>query len=261
MGLSTMNNALFIPVVLVGLLSACSERDPSTDNTVADERPAQVIVDNTPLETLAVGGTVSVLQQLGAELSDPNSEAWRAAQEHSLELSPAPPVHQSINLRYDPAKAPVSVKLRAGSDAENLYLRLRWSDATKDTATSREQFSDGAAVQFALGGGPATSYMMGTAATPVNLWYWKAGTDAPQNLAAGGFGSTTPLDQGQLSASSLYRQSGEWVVVFSRPLDQDGEHQVDLTQDSLSIALALWQGDARQRGGLKHISAGWITLQ
>jgi DMSO reductase family type II enzyme heme b subunit len=153
------------------------------------------------------------------------------------------------------------LNLRAASDGEKLYLRLRWSDTSQDIATSREQFSDGAAVQFALGGGPSTSYMMGATTTPVNIWYWKAGSDEAQNLAAGGFGSTTRLDKGQLSASSVYRDGGEWVVVFSRPLTQMGEHQIDLTQDSLSIALALWQGDAKQRDGLKHTSPGWITLQ
>ncbi|MEH6581626.1 MAG: ethylbenzene dehydrogenase-related protein [Halioglobus sp.] len=255
-----MTNTFLITIALVTLLGACTERDSRSDNTVATP-PTPVSIDDTPVEALSVGGIVNVSQQPGAALFEPNSEAWRAAQEYSLDLSLAPPVHQSINLRYDPATPPVSVKLRAGSDTENLYLRLRWTDTTQNTVTSREQFSDGVAIQFALASGPATSYMMGTTATPVNIWYWKAGADAPQNLAAGGFGSTTTLAQGKLSTRSLYREGGEWVVVFSRPLNQAGEHQVDLNQDALSIALALWQGDARQRDGLKHVSQGWITLQ
>jgi dimethylsulfide dehydrogenase subunit gamma len=256
-----MNNALLIPAVLIGLLGACAERNSSTDGTATEELPVQASIDDTAIEALTIGGTVNVSQQPGAALSDPNNEAWRAAQEYSLDLSLAPPVHPSINLRYDPATPPVSVKLRAGSDTQSLYLRLRWSDTSRDVTTSRQEFSDGAAIQFALDGGPATSYMMGTTATPVNIWYWKADTDQPENLAAGGFGSTTQLKGGQLSTSSIYRDSGEWVVVFSRPLDQNGEHQVDLQQDSVSIALALWQGDAKQRDGLKHVSPGWVTLQ
>lgn len=251
-----MNKAHFIAIVFLSLVTACSEQEPAVGNAVD-----HTIIDDTPVQSLAVGGTVSLSQQPGANFSAPGSKAWREAQEYTMDLNLAPPVHPSVNLRYDPATPPVSVNLRAGSDGEKLYIRLRWSDATQDTATSREQFSDGAAVQFALGGGPATSYMMGAPTTPVNIWYWKAGSDDAQNLAAGGFGSTTRLDQGQLSANSAYRDGGEWVVVFSRPLARDGEHQVDLTQDNLSISLALWQGDSRQRDGLKHISPGWVTIQ
>ena len=253
-----MNKSLLIPVAFACLLGACSE-----DN-IASGQPETVAptpVDNTPVQALEVGGTVSLLQQPGTDFSAPNSEAWRAAQEYSVNLSLAPPVHQSINLRYDPATPPVTVNLRAASDGDQLYLRLRWPDESQDTATSREAFSDGAAVQFALGGGPTTSYMMGATTTPVNIWYWKAGAEQPQNLAAGGFGSTTRLDQGQLSTNSIYRDSGEWVIVFSRPLEQKGEHQADLKQDALTVALALWQGDARQRDGLKHTSPGWFTIQ
>ena len=251
-----MNKAHFIPVVLVSLLTACSE-----PNTAVDIAAENTTVDDTPVQTLEIGGTVSLSKQPGANFSAPGSKAWREAQEYAMDLSLAPPVHPSVNLRYEPTTPPVSVNLRAGSDGEKLYLRMRWSDTSQDISTTREQFSDGAAVQFALGGGPATSYMMGAPTTPVNIWYWQAGADNAQNLAAGGFGSTTRLDKGQLSASSVYRDGGEWAVVFSRPLGQDGEHQVDLKQGKLSIALALWQGDTRQRDGLKHISPGWVTIQ
>ncbi len=255
-----MTNRFLISIALVSLLGACAKSDPAADSAAATP-PLPASIDDTPVQALAIGGSVTVLRQADGALTDPNSEVWRAAQGYSLDLSLAPPVHQSINLRYDAASPPVSLNLRAASDTDNLYLRLRWADASQNTATSREQFADGAAIQFALAGGPATSYMMGSAATPVNIWYWKAGTDTPQNLAAGGFGSTTSLDRGQLAVSSLYRENGEWVVVFSRPLNHDGEHQVDLNQSAMSIALALWQGDTKQRDGLKHVSQGWITLQ
>ena len=96
---------------------------------------------------------------------------------------------------------------------------------------------------------------------PVNIWYWKAGLTQAQNLAAGGFGSTTTLDQAGLVSSSIYREQGEWVVVFSRPLIQPGEHQVQLDSGSASLALALWQGDQKQRDGLKHVTMGWVSLQ
>lgn len=251
-----MIKALCTTLAITVLLFACSK------HTSAVENPAQKKgVDDTPVQALAVGGIVSLSRQPGADFSTPDSPAWREAQEYSLDLNLAPPVHQSINLRYDPQTPAALVNLRAGSDGESLYLRLRWSDTTADVTTSREQFSDGAAVQFALDGGPATSYMMGAPTTPVNIWYWKAGLEQPQNLAAAGFGSTTRLAQGQLAVNSAYRDSGEWVLVFSRPLSPSGEHQVDLNDNTVAIALALWQGAAGQRDGLKHVSPGWVTLQ
>ena len=220
-----------------------------------------MVIDDTPAQALEAGGTVSLLQKTQANFSTPDSPAWRDAQEYSMALSLAPPVHPSINLRYDPAAPTMPVNLRAASDDQMLFIRLRWLDTTRNIATTRDEFSDGVAVQFALEGGDTTSYMMGATTTPVNIWYWNADADQPQNLAAGGFGSTTQLDAGQLTASNIYKESGEWVVVFSRPLSQEGDHQVDLNSDNVLMALALWQGDKRQRDGLKHVSPGWVTLK
>jgi dimethylsulfide dehydrogenase subunit gamma len=163
-------------------------------------------------------------------------------------------------LRYDPTTAAIPVFLRTATDGKKLYLRMRWSDASQNTATARTDFADGAAVQFALGDAATTSFMMGAPNGPVNIWYWKAGQKQAQNLAAGGFGSTTRLEPGGLTSNGVYRSDGEWVVVFSRPLAQDGEHQVQLGNMQASLAFALWQGDQRQRDGLKHVSMGWVSL-
>lgn len=236
-----------LPLCLLCLVTACSE--------------SVTVVDDTPAQALQAGGSVNLLQKPGANFSSPDDAAWRDAIEYAMDLNLAPPVHPSINLRYDPSTPALPVKLRAASDGQSLYLRLRWDDSSQNTTTSREAFADGVAVQFALEGGDSTSYMMGAASTPVNIWYWKAGSDEAQNLAAGGFGSTTQLARGQLWVTSNYRSSGEWVVVFSRPLDQEGDYQVDLGNGSTLIALAVWQGDKQQRDGLKHVSPGWVTLQ
>ena len=245
--MSNTHASKVLPIFLLCLLTACSE-------------PIAVI-DHTPAQALQAGGSVNLLQKPGANFSSPDDSAWRDATEYAMDLQLAPPVHASINLRYDPAAPALPVNLRAASDGQSLYLRLRWADNSHNTTPSRDEFADGVAVQFALEGGADTSYMMGTTATPVNIWYWKAGAKEPQNLAAGGFGSTTKLQRGQLNVRTSHTDNGEWVVVFSRPLTQSGEHQVDLNSDSNLIALAVWQGDKRHRDGLKHVSPGWITLQ
>jgi dimethylsulfide dehydrogenase subunit gamma len=256
-----------VALCLLGtLVSACGSSEPEMPQAASTPATAApVVIDNTPVETLQIGGSMRTLKT-DADLSDPESAAWRDAQEYRMELGMAPPVHQSVNLRYDPTTPAVPVHLRAATDGTKLYLRMRWSDSSQNTATSRTDFADGAAVQFALGddaadGSPSTSFMMGAANGPVNIWYWKAGQAQAQNLAAGGFGSTTRLDPAGLTSSSVYRSGGEWVVVFSRSLSSVGEHQVQLDSGQASMAFALWQGDQKQRDGLKHVSMGWVALE
>ncbi len=262
MGLNLMKSALSSLLIIGTLVSAYSSAEPGKaqqSTAVKKTDPLPAVVDDTPVQALQVGGSVAVLET-AAGLGDPDSTAWRDAQEYRMELGLAPPVHPSINLRYDATTPPATVFLRAATDGDSLYLRLRWPDASQNIVGSRSEFADGAAVQFALGDSASTSFMMGAPAGPVNIWYWKAGQARAQNLAAGGFGSTTVLEPAGLNASSLYRDSGEWVVVFSRPLDQAGEHQVQLQSIKASIALALWQGEGKHRDGLKHVSMGWVSL-
>lgn len=265
MGLSLMKNvnSLYLLAVLV---TACGspEKEAPVSSSAEPATPVPVIIDNTPVTALQVGGTMLALQT-DADLGDPENSAWRDAQEYRMELAMAPPVHQSVNLRYDATAAAVPVFLRAAKDGKNLYLRMRWADASENMSTSRTDFADGAAVQFDLRdataeGTSSTSFMMGATDGPVNIWYWKAGQAQAQNLAAAGFGSTTQLEPAGLQASSVYRKDGEWVVVFRRSLQQDGDYQVQLSP-AVNMAFALWQGDEKQRDGLKHVSMGWVSLQ
>jgi dimethylsulfide dehydrogenase subunit gamma len=266
MGMSLMKNIIAI-ALMATIVTACGSSEPdATEKAPAQvEKAAAVVIDDTPVEALAIGGGIRMLVT-DTDLQDPENSRWREAQEYSMELGMAPPVHQSINLRYDPTTPAVPVFLRAATDGNKLYLRLRWPDDSKNTATTRTDFADAAAVQFALGdaaadGSPTTSFMMGAADGPVNIWYWKAGQPQAQNLAAGGFGSTTRLDPAGLVSSSTFRGNGEWVVVFSRNLDETGEHLVALGKAPANLALALWQGDQKQRDGIKHVSMGWVTLE
>ena len=261
MGLTLMKKTLPL-CFFVALIAACnsSEQDAPMRNEPVKNFPVPALIDNTPVTALPLGGSIRALKT-DADLGDPENAVWREAQEYSMQLGLAPPVHPSINLRYDATAAAVPVFLRAATDGNNLYLRMRWADDSENTATSREDFADGAAVQFALGDVASTSFMMGAANGPVNIWYWKAGQPRAQNLAAGGFGSTTRLEPADLNASSMYRSSGEWLVVFSRPLQQSGEHQVALVNDTAHMSFALWQGEQKQRDGLKHVSMGWVELQ
>ena len=97
-------------------------------------------------EPLQPGGTVTMMKQSGFDLSTPNSKAWDKAQEYSMNLNLAPPVHASVGLRYDPNTPAMPVFIQAANDGDILYLRLRWQDATQDISTARQAFSDAAAI-------------------------------------------------------------------------------------------------------------------
>lgn len=225
-----------------------------------DKTAAPVLQPALAPQALPIGGTMKVMQGEAAGLMQPDGAAWSTSAEYRVELTVAPPVHQSVNLRHT-ADAPVlPVFAQAASDGEVFYVRLRWADASSNETTSRSEFADGAAVQFALETGGNTSFMMGAANGPVNIWYWKAGREQPENLAAGGFGSTTALEQGELAAQSRYLD-GEWIVVLRRPLVHEGDYQVALDHLGGQMGLAIWQGEGRQRDGLKHVTMGWLNLE
>ena len=174
----------------------------------------------------------------------------------------APPVHPSVNLRYDPAAPTAPLYFRVAADAENLYIRLRWPDDSTDAQISAGRFADAAAVQFALVGRTETSFMMGTPQAPVNIWYWNAGEAQAQNLAAGGFGHHHRGERlaGPGGCRSHGRRGIGWWVV-SRALTTSGEHQVAVAGgDDVHLTFAVWQGDEAQRDGLKRTSTDWITV-
>ena len=197
---------------------------------------------------------------------DPTATVWDRVPEYQVELSSAAPVHASIALRADAGEPPLPLYFSVVSDRERLYVKLRWVDGSRNVATRPDRFRDGAAVQFALDGGEATSYIMGSTDMPVNIWYWKSDSDSAQNLAAGGFGSTTLLPEQPVSAASHFRparleKDNEWVVVMSRPLNVAGDYTVALDGTKQQpLAFAVWQGEQQQRDGNKRVTQGWITL-
>ncbi|MGI9500060.1 MAG: ethylbenzene dehydrogenase-related protein, partial [Geminicoccaceae bacterium] len=196
-------------------------------------------------------------------VNDPDDIIWERLPEYRIHAAPAPPVHESVELRLDDDDLGRDVYFTLARTSERFYVRLRWRDETRDTETRTDRFRDGAAVQFAIGD-EATSAIMGTGPEePVNIWYWRSDADRIENLAAGGPGSTTRLDEQPVSGDSLYSSNGgssdgQWIVVMSRPIDASGDHQISFDRDKLPIAFALWQGSDGQRDGLKSVTEDWI---
>lgn len=199
--------------------------------------------------------------------NDPIDDLWERVPEYQVWLMPAPIWHPSVGLRQAPGAPGLPLYFSAVSDGERLYVKLRWADESADRTTALDRFRDGAAVQFALGGASLTPHLMGVAGAPVNIWYWKADSDTAENLAAGGPGSTTRLDDQPVGAASAYGKAAfapknQWVVVMSRALDAEGAHTARFAAggEPQPLAFAVWQGAAGERDGHKNASTGWIFL-
>lgn len=196
-------------------------------------------------------------------VNDPDDVIWERLPEYRTHVAPAPPVHESVDLRLDEEDEGRDIYFTLARTSDRFYVRLRWRDDTADTVTTHDRFRDGAAVQFAIGD-EATSAIMGTGPEePVNIWYWRSDANEIENLAAGGPGSTTRLEEQPVSGDSLYwsneeKSLGQWVVVMSRPIEANGAHQISFDREKLPIAFALWQGSDGQRDGLKSVTEDWI---
>ncbi|GAA3899282.1 hypothetical protein GCM10022228_07230 [Halomonas cibimaris] len=199
---------------------------------------------------------------------DPDDLIWDRLPTYRTTLFPAPPVHRSVKLRFtEEIEAGKTLYFQVARTDERFYLRLRWKDATRNGSTTVDDFRDGVAVQYALNGAD-TSYMMGSGPdNPVNIWYWRADHEKRvDNLAAGGYGSTTTLPDQNVEGASAYiteenSANNEWHVVMSRPLDtQNSEYSADLRRDTVPMGFALWQGSDNERDGNKRVTHTWIML-
>lgn len=223
------------------------------------------ILEVKPGDTVKVAkipGTIYLRSQ-----NDPDDLIWDRLPTYRTDLLAAPPVHPSVNLRFtEGATRSKHIYFQVARTDERFYIRLRWKDATEDRNTTVDDFRDGVAVQFALKDAD-TSYMMGTGADkPVNIWYWRADQQQIENLAAGGFGSTTTLEQQTVTGAGAYikqkiAQDNEWHVVMSRPFKAVDKYDVNFDRKTpVPMAFAVWQGSDKERDGNKRITHTWILL-
>lgn len=226
---------------------------------------------NPNVSEIRPGDTVTV-SRLPEEIylrvqNDPDDLIWDRLPMYRTTLLAAPPVHSSVRLRFDEgATRGKHLYFQVARSSERFYLRLKWKDDSENRATTVDDFRDGVAVQYALGDAD-TSYMMGSGPdAPVNIWYWRADHEQTiENLAAGGYGSTTRLPEQNVSGASAYipeaiPQDSEWHVVMSRPLAAEGEHEVSFDRDRVPMAFALWEGSDHERDGDKRVTHTWILL-
>jgi len=245
--------------VALGLLLTASGAaladHPDSNPNVIDVKPGDTV------KVSRIPGSIYLRTQ-----DDPDDLIWERLPQYRTDLYIAPPVHPSVTLRFDITDdQPKHLYFQVARSDERFYMRFRWRDATENRDTTVDGFRDGVAVQYALGDRD-TNYMMGTGPeNPVNIWYWRSDQDGIENLAAGGFGSTTSLPVQNVTGSSSYiseeiQDNNEWHVVMSRPLESEGDHQVDLSREQIPMVFAIWDGQENERDGNKKVTHNWILL-
>lgn len=226
------------------------------------ENPA--IPEVKPLDTIKVGRIPDFIYL--RHLDDPDDSVWDRIPSYRTYLTVAPPVHPSTQLRFD-ADHGTTLYFQIARSSDRFYVRLRWKDTTMNVSTTVDGSRDAAAIQFALDGSTDTSYIMGSGPDkPVNIWYWRSDHEyVVENLAAGGFGSTTMLPAQPVSGDVAYIDGRnpvdrEWHLVMSREIGSEGDHQIDLNQDQIPFGFAVWQGNDGERDGNKRVVQGWLLL-
>ena len=202
-------------------------------------------------------------------LLNPLDAAWDKTPGESFAMVPAPlgmVQHLSpfMALSTDHGKIK-QVTVNARHNGRRLSMRLVWADDSPDTEIKDlDQFTDGAAVMFPMTKA-ANASTMGDEQNPVNAWFWKAGSTEPHDVIAYGFGTSRrrPAKGSGLRAASAYAD-GHWHVVFQRSLRPESglADQVAFKPSTpIGVAVALWEGDNRERAGQKSISGEWTPFE
>lgn len=199
----------------------------------------------------------------GLELLAPGGIAWVECSELRIPLTPTPlkaqpSAYVQAAWAVKPYGTLTAVNVSAAIADYALFVRLRWSCSSPVRAiTDNDVFADACAVMFPADGADGQAPLMGEPGRPVELWQWRAGTDAPFVLTATGPGTSTRLGHHAVAVASEW--SGDrWTVVFRRALDAPG---VTLGPGHVVPAgFAVWQGSNSERAGLAAHTPDWISL-
>jgi len=224
----------------------------------ADQRPPGVLV----LPAKAIAATSAT-----AEMLDPAAVVWNNVSASPLHLNRTPPLY-AIGPADDGERPTASARaLRLANGAA--VVRIRWADATDDRARISAQYADAGAphvyqrhsegtgafgdavcVAIPRTRGPHATYpsmMMGDAAKPVEMYFWRAG-EGFQRLDA--HGRATPTVATAPVEGRFAREADGWAVTFVLP---------NMPRRT-PLAFAIWNGGKQDRDGLKFYSL-WHEIE
>ncbi|HSP98902.1 MAG TPA: ethylbenzene dehydrogenase-related protein [Candidatus Dormibacteraeota bacterium] len=202
-------------------------------------------------------------------LIDPRAAEWNGIPAEPLKMAATPLANQPseyIKASRDETQIGKvrNLQVQAAHNGTDIFFRLSWEDASKDTAiTDNDSFLDACGILMPLAGGDPPIDEMGSAEAPVNAWFWRADFgETARNTIAKGLGTTQFSTQSPIQAKAVWENNG-WSVVFTRALSVP-QQQAETVQleagKSVKIGFAVWEGSNRERAGVKSFSKEWREL-
>lgn len=230
----------------------------------ANPAPAEPVSGVAPPANVRIQTTS--LEGDGAALLGPSASAWDKAAPTAILLNRTPRIYQTEPVRE--LTIP-SLEVRALRAGDQLLVRMRWSDATKNAPEPPPRkhgeggepaqlykrptgetaaFPDAAAVMIPQRGAglPFPSLMMGDQHASASLYYWNASRGAEEMTASG---RATPKPTGKSLPHRATHNEGKWTLTLQLPA----------SPDDCPVAFAIWDGQLGDRDGLKFFSI-WYVL-
>jgi len=155
------------------------------------------------------------------------------------------------------------LQVKGVHDGTNIYFRFEWDDPNESVEVDdTNKYADGIALQIPVGadGNRNTTIQMGSQNNPVNILFWRADLEQPQNIVAGGIGTVQPSPDGQNLVQSQSWENGRWTVIIGRPMNAVSDNQVQFNSGGrYGAVFGNWEGSDFERNGHKAIS-GWINM-
>ncbi len=140
------------------------------------------------------------------------------------------------------------VGIRTWQTRHNLTVLLEWAaPSPKDRFDAPDAFLDRAALLFPSDEKTPLA-LMGSKESPALIWTWRADGKVEQ-LHASGPGTIAPLQLAGIKAHAAWLD-GHWRVSIAGP-QPSGPRR---------FAVAIWDGSAKERGGMKAFTPEWIEL-
>lgn len=226
--------------------------------------------------------TVNYVQSLWTHTQEPEAKSVLVARlvQGRLPLNPDDPAWKAVPANYyllvgqvveEPrlfTPMPVGVEVQAMHNGKEVAFRLVWDDRTESKpggSGDTETFVDAVALQFPSKPGDGMErpyFLMGDAAHPTDLWYWRNDPGTAVVVQTTGAKSFQPGDNpGDLHSQGLF-DNGQYRLVLQRPLhtknaDQEVQFAVGVF---LPFSLTAWNGSNGEQGGGKRAVAAWYNL-
>jgi DMSO reductase family type II enzyme heme b subunit len=224
--------------------------------------------------------------------TSPTADAWDSIPGRRVTLS-----KQTIAAPFGGGSVD-TLHVQVVENATHVGFRLTWTDPTfDDSLAGPREYSDAAAVM--LHDGTAPPITMGAAGTPVNVWYWRASWEGPdeaaswtgdmyayphrsnatmpgravdnplsrvrderlaQNYYVRGFGSLSNAPVQPVHARGTRTDDG-WSVVFWRARSTNGTYDAGFADGTDEyLAFAVWNGSAGEADGEKSLTMTFTRL-